>query len=147
MTGPGQTGKCLCGAVRYEVDVELRPVWYCHCEHCRRTSGHHVAATAARSSSLTVDDEGQALRWYSAQPGVAYGFCRRCGSSLFWRSDDRPQTISIMAGTLDSTSGLLVEGELFWDAAARYVAPHPGAERVGGDRSLSGEATAEGCCA
>lgn len=34
------TGSCLCTAVQYEVSGPLRSVLYCHCEQCRRTSGH-----------------------------------------------------------------------------------------------------------
>lgn len=34
------TGSCLCTAVQYEVSGPLRSVLYCHCEQCRRASGH-----------------------------------------------------------------------------------------------------------
>lgn len=42
------TGGCMCGAVRYAVHGPLRNVITCHCEQCRRSSGHFVAATACR---------------------------------------------------------------------------------------------------
>ncbi len=34
------TGRCLCGAVAYEVRGPLRDVLICHCEECRRWHGH-----------------------------------------------------------------------------------------------------------
>ena len=48
------TGSCLCGAVRYEVTGPLRKVVYCHCEQCRKTSGHFVAATACGADKLSI---------------------------------------------------------------------------------------------
>ena len=41
------TGRCLCGAVAYEVRGPLRDVLICHCEECRRWHGHMAACTAA----------------------------------------------------------------------------------------------------
>ena len=45
-TAATATCHCLCKGVHYEVHGPLRPVVFCHCEMCRRTSGHFVAATA-----------------------------------------------------------------------------------------------------
>ena len=112
------SGGCLCGAVRYEVRGPLRPVVNCHCGQCRRTSGHFVAATAALRKDLTlVEDEG--LRWYDSSESARRGFCRTCGASVFWEavSGDR---ISIMAGTLDSPTGLETVAHIFVRDAGDY---------------------------
>jgi len=112
------TGGCLCGAVRYEVRGPLRQVVACHCEQCRRTSGHFVAATAARHEHFRlVKPDG--LTWYRSSAEARRGFCRNCGSSLFWEPDDR-RHISIMAGTLDRPTGLAMAGHLFAAAADDY---------------------------
>ena len=112
------TGSCLCGAVRYAVAGPLRPVSYCHCSQCRRTSGHYVAATACNTEHLQMqNDEG--LHWYRSSPDAERGFCSQCGSSLFWRSG-RGQEISIMAGTLDTPTGLEAEEHIFAADASDY---------------------------
>ena len=33
------TGSCLCGAVKFTVEGELKPPDACHCTQCRKTSG------------------------------------------------------------------------------------------------------------
>ena len=33
------TGKCLCGAVKYECEAEPESMQYCHCDTCRRVTG------------------------------------------------------------------------------------------------------------
>ncbi len=118
------TGCCACGALRYRVSGPLRPVFNCHCDRCRRTSGHHVAATQCRTEELRV--EGDSLRWWSAAEGVAYGFCANCGSSLFWRTDADPGHVSVMAGTLDGPTGLRTTAAWFVDDAADYHDRAPG---------------------
>ena len=115
------TGRCLCGAVRYEVSGPLRDVLICHCEECRRWHGHASAFTAARREDLAVDDE-RAVRWIDSPASDAHarrGFCGDCGSSLFWDAPGR-ETISIAAGTLDGDNGLRVTGHIYVSQRAGY---------------------------
>ena len=106
-----KTGGCLCGGVRYRVTGPLRSVVYCHCSQCRRTSGHFVAATAvAKDALIVVADEG--LEWFASSEFASRGFCNRCGSSLFWLSEARDH-VSIMAGTLDESTGLEAGEHIF----------------------------------
>ena len=121
------TGGCLCGDVRYEVRGPLRAVVNCHCGQCRRTSGHFVAATAARREDLTLV-ESRGLRWYQS-----WGFCRTCGASLFWESDSG-ERVSIMAGTLGQPTGLQTVAHIFAADAGDYytidddLPRHPGGD-------------------
>jgi hypothetical protein len=125
------TGRCLCGAVRYEVRGPLRDVLICHCEECRRWHGHASAFTAARREDLAVDDE-RAVRWVDSPASDAQarrGFCGECGSSLFWDAPGR-ETISIAAGTLDGDTGLRVAGHIYVsDRADYYELPDDGLPR------------------
>ena len=105
------TGQCLCGAVRYQVSGPLRGVIACHCSQCRRTSGHHVAATEVASSDLAFAAEAS-LSWYRSSDTAERGFCSVCGGNLFWRLIDG-DTTSIMAGTLDTPTGLAIIQHIF----------------------------------
>ena len=113
-------GSCLCGAVRFSAQGPLRPVSYCHCSQCRKTSGHFVAATACAPSALTLLDE-TGLRWYRSSERARRGFCSICGSSLFWQPD-HGRYVSIMAGSLDTPTGVdAVEHIFVRDASDYYV--------------------------
>lgn len=115
------TGRCLCGAVRYEVRGPLQDVLICHCEECRRWHGHISAFTAARREDLAVDD-GRAVRWVDSPASDAHarrGFCGECGSSLFWDAPGR-ETVSIAAGTLDGDAELRVTGHIYVSERAGY---------------------------
>ena len=112
------TGGCACGGVRFEVAGPLRPVIGCHCETCRRTSGHYVAATQAEWAALRFRAE-RGLAWYASSDFARRGFCRECGSSLFYRRNDAPK-VSIMAGSLDAPTGLALSHHIFTAEAGDY---------------------------
>ena len=97
-------GSCLCGGITYEVTGKLREVIACHCNQCRKTSGHFVAATACDDNDLKFI-KLDTLTWYRSSERAERGFCNRCGSTMFFRSDVGNMT-AIMAGTLDGPSGL-----------------------------------------
>ncbi len=97
------SGKCLCESITYEITGPARDVINCHCSRCRRSTGHFMAATSADVDDVQI--HGDTLVWYDATDEVQYGFCGKCGSTLFWRTSRRPQTMSIAAGTL--TQGTL----------------------------------------
>lgn len=111
-------GGCLCGAVRYEIHGPLRPVIYCHCGQCRKTSGHFVAASSCKPEDLELIDE-TGLRWYESSPQAQRGFCAVCGGSLFWRPADGGN-VSIMAGSIDSPTGVKAIAHIFADSASDY---------------------------
>jgi hypothetical protein len=117
------TGRCLCGAVRYEVRGPLRDVLLCHCAECRRWSGHVFAATSAQKDDVVLL-ESDALRWIASpesESDARRGFCAACGSSLFWEAPAR-ETISIAAGSLDEPTGLKAIGHVYVSQAADYDA-------------------------
>ena len=66
-----------------------------------------------------VDEKG--LRWYRSSKHAQRGFCGICGSSLFWKPD-HGRYISIMAGSLDTPTGIdAVEHIFVRDASDYYV--------------------------
>ena len=117
------TGGCMCGSVRYQVHGPLRDIIACHCQQCRRSSGHFVAATACRREyfQLTRQD---GLQWYSAVPGYRRGFCSVCGSSLFFEETGK-ERVSIAAGSLDAPQGLQLAAHIYTAEAGDYYAIDP----------------------
>ncbi len=124
-----RTGRCACGAVSYEARGELRDVVNCHCDRCRRVTGHFMAATASADTDLVVAG-AVSLRWWEAAPGVRYGFCGTCGSTLFWRAEGADRT-SVAAGTLDPPTGLTTTAAWYVaDASDYHRLDHSLAERA-----------------
>jgi hypothetical protein len=64
------------------------------------------------------------LKWYRSvtdeTPNVHRGFCRECGSSLFWDPRGSGPNIAVAAGTLDSPTGLRTIGHVWVSQAGDY---------------------------
>jgi hypothetical protein len=111
-------GGCLCGAVRFRVEADLRDPIACHCKQCRQVSGHFFSAVPAPKAAVRFErDEG--LRWYRHTGIAERGFCGRCGSTLFWRGDEGPDVMVAM-GSLDETGGLKLSGHYWVDFMGDY---------------------------
>lgn len=96
-------GKCLCGAVRYEVAGELGPVFFCHCSRCRKANGSAFnAAAPVKKEEFHVVTGADKLTDFESSPGVGRVFCSVCGSPIFSRRDAMPDTIRLRIGTLDT---------------------------------------------
>ena len=117
---PVHTGGCLCGAVRFSATGSLRGVIYCHCSQCRRQSGHFYAATCVPDAALAVEGS-DSVTWYRASAGAERGFCRTCGSALFWKRDESSET-SLLAGAFDTADGLTGKAHIFVADKGGYYA-------------------------
>ena len=105
------TGGCLCGAVQFKLETALSGVTACHCGQCRKVTGNFLATTNAPTSDLDItDDEG--LTWYRSSDLAERGFCKVCGSVLFWREVGSDH-IAITAGALDGATGMTIKDHIF----------------------------------
>jgi len=113
-----KTGHCSCGQVTFQSQGPWRDVIACHCEECRRTSGHFWAATAVPEKALEIT-QGAGLKWFRASDVATRGFCAGCGASLFYKHDDKDY-IAVAAGCLDQPSGLKMVEEVFTHEKGDY---------------------------
>lgn len=100
------TGGCLCGAVRFEIDGALRHITHCHCSMCRKAHGAAFATYARLGRRrFRLVSGGDALRRFVSSEHVTREFCGRCGSPLFWSSDEEPDVVGVALGTVDGDPG------------------------------------------
>jgi hypothetical protein len=96
---PHHTGGCQCGAVRYALYAEPTNPHVCHCRMCQKAFGSYFAPLAG----VPLAD----FAWVKGAPGifrssevVERGFCRDCGTPLYFRYVDKDR-ISVSLGSLD----------------------------------------------
>ena len=115
-----KTGSCLCGAVAFEIDGPLSDVIACHCGQCRKQTGNYWASTTCADADLKFTKQ-DGLKWFASSDFAKRGFCKECGSTLFWKQNG-DQNTSICLGSLDGKSGLKLGGHIFTaDAGDYYV--------------------------
>jgi len=114
------SGGCLCGAVRYKITGPLRNVVVCHCSMCQKLHGGSGAHSKALKADIQITND-KGLVWFRSSEIAQRGFCRECGSSLFWQPFKQDAT-GILAGSLDDTSGLKTIGHIFVSEKAHFEA-------------------------
>lgn len=121
-----RTGQCLCGAVTLSADIPETSFLACQCGQCQRwTGGGPLYAIGAENVSFEgADNIGE----YFASDWGARGFCRLCGTTLYWRMRDREVT-SLAVGVLDERSDLRLTGEIFSDCRPNWLPMVPGASQ------------------
>lgn len=110
------TGRCLCGAVVFSAVREGDRIDACHCVQCRRWSGHYWASVNTSLASLKFAKGEDSVGWYRSSDIVRRGFCRECGSALFWHPDRHPNhssLLAISAGSLDAPTGVALAKHIF----------------------------------
>ncbi|WP_407520965.1 GFA family protein [Methylobacterium oryzisoli] len=113
MTAPDAlSGRCLCGAVRFTVQPKHREMDVCHCGMCRRWSGGALMSVEC-VPGITIDDEAK-LGLYGSSDHGERGFCRICGSSLFWRMRDG-SLLTVSAQAFDDPAQFTFATEIFID--------------------------------
>lgn len=120
------SGGCLCGAVTFDIYGPMRNVVYCHCGQCRRSHGTFAAYSAAKRGDL-VFTQDRGLKWYSSSSNARRGFCRDCGSSLFWDGLNNDY-VAVSAGCLDKPTGLKSIRHIFADDKGDYYEISDGLE-------------------
>lgn len=115
--GSNRTGRCLCGAVKFEASNVSRSLGACHCSMCRRWTGGPFLAVDCGSE---VKFAGEAnITVFNSSDWADRGFCKKCGSNLFYRLKGVEQ-YQIPPGLFDNDSGLEFNHQVFVDERPEY---------------------------
>lgn len=118
-----RTGRCLCGEISFSAQISGE-IGACHCLQCQRWTGGGPLVVSD-VWDLVIDGAETANVYHASQWGER-GFCKTCGTNLFWRMQG--STISSLAvGLLDDQSDLRMTKEIFVDYRPSWMQPWPGA--------------------
>ena len=120
MTDITLSGRCLCGAVHYQVTGELLRFLHCHCERCRRASGTgHASNIILKPAGIDWQSGERSIKRYKVPEAerFATAFCTNCGGPVPREHGDM---VVLPAGTLDSPLGREPDAHIFWDSRAPW---------------------------
>ena len=123
------TGGCLCGAVRFEAGDVPEEMGICHCGQCRRwASGPYFAV---RGNDVSFEGE-ENLGRYRSSDWAERGFCKLCGSSLFYHMHEEPFYM-LAVGAFDDQSRFTLKRQVFIDEKPAFYAFAGETENSSGD--------------
>ncbi|MCY4547425.1 MAG: GFA family protein [Defluviicoccus sp.] len=119
-------GRCHCGSITYEAEIDADNVRICHCTDCQRLSG-----TAFRIS-VGTPEANFALLSGSPKTYVKTGesgarraqvFCPECGSQIYATAaeGDGPKVFNLRTGTIDQRDRLVPRSQIWRRSAQPWL--------------------------
>lgn len=115
-------GHCVCGTVEIVIAEYGNFVYTCHCDTCRRmNSGPVLSIDPGPKENLNFTKGSENISIYHDEE-VERGFCRICGSTLFWH-DPAANHYCMNAELFDDiVRDAVFSLELFYDMKPGYYA-------------------------
>ena len=110
-------GRCLCGAVRIVAKAASNKLGACHCNMCRRWGGGPLLAVDC-GIGATIDGEDQ-ISVFDSSDWAERGFCRRCGTHLFYRIKQNGR-LAVPIGLFEASDGIEFDSQIFTDEKPGY---------------------------
>ena len=80
-------GKCICEEVTFDVELENHKISACHCSICRKQTSGIIMTMNIKPGTLKFI-MSESLSIYKSSSWGERGFCKTCGTNLFWRTQD-----------------------------------------------------------
>ena len=110
-------GHCLCGKVSITVKNASHGVGACHCKMCRRWGGGPFMEI---DCGANVDFDGEDnVSVFKSSDWAERGFCRGCGTHLFYRLKESGQHM-IPVGLFEDSEDFVFKGQVFIDEKPEY---------------------------
>jgi len=117
-------GRCHCGAITYEAEIDPAKVLVCHCTDCQSLSG-----SAFR---VNVPSEGDSFRFLTGRPKIyvktaesgnhrEQAFCPDCGSAIYASGVGGTAPLSIRVGSIRQRHQLIPRKQVWCRSAQRWL--------------------------
>ena len=117
-------GSCLCGAVRFEARGVETGYHACHCGMCLRWCGGPFFGVGAEHVTF---EGAESLGRYASSEWAERGFCRTCGTTLFYFLKPK-QAYTLCVGAFSDPTRFRLVREIFIDhkpASYALTGDHP----------------------
>ncbi len=117
---PTIQGRCLCGACTFELTGKPNWVAHCHCESCRKaTASPFTTFIGQENGSWKFTGDQPVSR--ESSPGNSRGFCGKCGSPIFYRSDRFPTETHFYAALLETAESVEPQAHVHADEMLPWI--------------------------
>lgn len=113
------SGACQCGKITFEL-WDFNPEYsVCHCTDCRKWTGSFYACIAAKTDHYKISG-AEHITWYQKAPKSQQGFCKHCGSAIFWRESPDATELDFAIGMLNNPNQLRPKRHIFCQSKANF---------------------------
>lgn len=121
-------GRCHCGFIAYEAEIDPERVLICHCTDCQTLSGsafRTVVLTEESNFRLLSGTPSNYVKTAESGNKRLQTFCPRCGTPIYATSvGDGPKTLGIRTGSIRQRAMLPPKAQ-FWVRSAQHWVAQP----------------------
>ena len=118
-------GRCHCGFITYEAEVDRDKVVICHCTDCQTLSGSAFrTVVGARESSFKLLSGEPKIYVKTGESGSKrqQSFCPQCGTPIYSApAAEGPKVYSLRVGTIRQRNELVPTLQLWARSAQRWL--------------------------
>jgi len=103
------TGRCQCGAVRYEHSRTPSAIYVCHCQECRKQSASAFGISIEVTKAGLKVTQGTPKFWTrdtDSGKRLRCAFCPDCGGRLWHEPESGAAWLTLKGGSLDQPPDL-----------------------------------------
>jgi hypothetical protein len=113
----GDQGSCLCNAVQVTAINMSHKVGACHCNMCQQWTGGPILMVDCGSDvSFTGEEQ---ITVFDSSEWAERGFCKKCGSHLFYRLKKNNQYF-LPVGLFQKSGAFVLDHQIFIDEKPEY---------------------------
>jgi hypothetical protein len=116
-------GRCHCGKISYEAEIDPEKVIICHCTDCQTNSGAPYRANVPAAIE-TFELTGQPKTYVKiADSGnkAVIAFCGDCGSALYSAKLENPAVVNLRLGAVTQRAELIPKAQFWCSSAMPWV--------------------------
>ncbi|MBK8742545.1 MAG: GFA family protein [Betaproteobacteria bacterium] len=129
------TGRCHCGKIAYEAELDPAGVSICHCSDCQMLTGsaYRVSVRVPAETFRMLSGEPK-IYIKTAESGAtrAHSFCADCGAPVYSSDVTSPKSYSLRVGCLDQRAELAPRKQIWCKSSmpwSRDLSAVPGIEK------------------
>jgi hypothetical protein len=117
-------GRCHCGYITYEAEIDPEKVGVCHCTDCQTLTGSAFTTSVPAAKGAFSLLTGQPKIYVkTAESGAkrAQAFCPECGSRIYAAAEFDPQSFNLRVGTISQRKELRPKTQSWCRSALGWV--------------------------
>ena len=118
-------GRCHCGHITYEAEIDPANVMICHCTDCQTLSGSAfriVAFTRENSFRLLSGEPKTYVKTGESGTKRSQCFCPECGTPIFSSPvGEGPKVHTVRVGTVRQRDQLVPKSQLWFRSSQRWL--------------------------
>jgi hypothetical protein len=115
-------GRCHCGQVTFEAEVDPVTAGICHCTDCQMLSGsaYRVSVRAAVQDFKLSGKVSEYIKTADSGNKRKHAFCPNCGTPVYATQLEAPTAYTLRVGTIRQRAELAPQRQIYCDSAVPW---------------------------